>query len=334
MSKTDVQKIYIDEDPNATLTHETCPECAKQGKTFNLRYMHINYEEAVYKCSSPDCMFPYRNFKFKNFVEKTVYRYNVASSEDDTDNEDVDNWLDSLSFSPAKTQKAQNETYSSSEQAFSHAMDQLQDELNEILSSHCKEIEKSASDISPSPSPPPLLPEKTEKTPQKKPQSDKPRKLSKCYDFIRQKSGGTLDVPKVKDTPEHNLTQSTSFKVPHQPVKEAINSLKMNLQSPKKHRSGRSSKRHSKTPVAPQSSPKKPKKGSETDRSQALSFLNHVEMFNKCQKEPENIPMDTQTTDIPFRIDILPLYSEPQISSFNNSLGLKIKVEENKFSYY
>lgn len=274
--------------------------------------MYLNFEEAVYKCSSPHCMFPYQNFKFKNFTDKTVYRYKIPPSDDSDSDHDV-SWIDSLPFSPARTQKSISTTESSQSEAFSNAMDQLQTELNEILSSHCKDIDKEP-------------PKVVEKTPPRKPQIEKPKKLSKCYDFIRQKSGGNL----MENSLNNSKNPATSFKVPV-PMKEAMNSLKMNSQSPKKHRSGRSSKRHAKQPISRSSSPKVPKleKGSDVDRSQALSFLNHVEMFNRTQNEAESAK--EATNDIPIRIDILPFFNEPD---FNGSGDFRIKVEENRFSYY
>lgn len=289
------------------------------GKVFNLRYMYLNLEEAVYKCSSPDCMFPYRNFKFKNYADKTVYRYKIVSSEDvEAQSGSLQcSWIDSLPISPVKVAQPVPVTETNPTQAFSNAMDQLQTELNDILSSHCNDFETLESDSSPSRS---IKIEKGSVHVPKSPiKSEKPRKLSKCYDFIRQKSGGL-------DPPTDTQGQSNSFKIPIQPGTDAFNAYKVNLQSPKKHRSGRSSKRHFKyLPVSHKSLKlKEPKmeKINEEDRSQALSFLNHVESFNKSLVNSEVVESDSP---VPILINVLP-QEAPE--------NLVIKVEGGSFNYY
>lgn len=49
--------------------------CAKQGTQQHLRFFHVNINEAVYKCNSSTCLYPFRNFIYKNFTDNTVYRY-------------------------------------------------------------------------------------------------------------------------------------------------------------------------------------------------------------------------------------------------------------------
>lgn len=54
---------------------EPCPECTKTGKENFLKYSYVNLEEAIYKCESPACLYPFRNFKYKNFADRTIFRY-------------------------------------------------------------------------------------------------------------------------------------------------------------------------------------------------------------------------------------------------------------------
>lgn len=275
-------------------------------------------------------MFPHRNFKFKNYTDKTVYRYKIVSSENIEDGHVDVSWIDALPISPMKGQgrnHVEPVQEANSTQAFSNAMDQLQTELNDILSSHCNDFEGSDSSGD-------VMSVKTEKDSRllskSTVKSEKPRKLSKCYDFIRQKSGGmeSISLPTTTTT-----DASTSFKIPSQPVKEAFNSQKTNLQSnPKKHRTGRSSKRNTKhLLVTPNKSCnlKEPKLENinDEDRSQALSFLNHVEQFNKIpitESQVNNHP-------IPITIEVLPQWNAAEV---DNPENVVIKVEANSFNYY
>lgn len=298
--------------------------------------MYLNFEEAVYKCSSPSCMFPYQNFKFKNYTDKTVYRYKITSSEhvENGSEQNVEgSWIDSLPISTVSDKSSVESVpipmlETNPTQAFSDAMDQLQMELNDILSSHCNGIEK-LEEISSDSS----LVKTSVLVPKISPiKSEKPRKLSKCYDFIRQKSGGTLD----STVPQDNLNQSSSsFKIPTQPAKESVNSQIQHLQSPKKHRSGR--KRHSKqVPVTTKSSSPKKQKEEENivdvkpmlDRTQAISFLNHVEQFNKTKCESVQPEI---SKPLPFTIEVLPQWN---VNRVQNAQNVMIKVEGNNFNYY
>lgn len=264
-------------------------------------------------------MFPYQNFKFKNYTDKTVYRYKIISSEhvENASEQNVEgNWIDSLPISAVSDESSVElatipmlETTPT--QAFSDAMDQLQMELNDILSSHCNVIEKSEEISSDS-----SLVKTSVHVPKISPiKSEKPRKLSKCYDFIRQKSGGMLD----SSVPQGNQNQRTSsFKIPTQPAKESVNSHIQHLQSPKKHRSGR--KRHSKqVPLTTKSS--SPKKLKEEkiidvkpmlDRTQAISFLNHVEQFNKTKCESIQPEI---SKPLPFTIEVLPQWNVNRVQN-------------------
>uniref|UniRef100_A0A336LKJ7 CSON009972 protein n=1 Tax=Culicoides sonorensis TaxID=179676 RepID=A0A336LKJ7_CULSO len=310
MTKIIAQKIYIDEDPNLTMDHEPCPECAKIGKTFNLRYMYLNLEEAVYKCSSPDCMFPYRNFKFKNFTDQTVYKYKIISSENDESkysNEISDtSWIESLSFSPIKRQENSSSAITSNGLDFldvvssdtidriknSNAMDQLQSELNDILSSHVN----FESDTSlPKQSEPEKIPiqikrstekiQPTQSLVAKSVNQIKPKKLSKCYDFIRQKSGDQSN-------------DGSTFKIPSYPLKDAVK-----IKSPKKHHSSKSSRKshhHHHKHKSKHSLDKKNEQitenSSDDERLQAISYLNHVECFNKTQIQDDCVPITHEIT--------------------------------------
>lgn len=79
--KIKVHKTYINEDPNVEdVTH--CPKCWSRNQQSSVRYMYINLNEAIYKCESASCMYPFRNFKFKNYTDKTVYYYTALDAEE------------------------------------------------------------------------------------------------------------------------------------------------------------------------------------------------------------------------------------------------------------
>lgn len=40
-----------------------------------MRYFYLNLDEAIWKCSSETCLYPFENFRFKNFNENKVYVY-------------------------------------------------------------------------------------------------------------------------------------------------------------------------------------------------------------------------------------------------------------------
>lgn len=45
--------------------------------------MHVNIDEAVYKCESSACLFPFHNFKYKNFTDRTIFRYERINTTDE-----------------------------------------------------------------------------------------------------------------------------------------------------------------------------------------------------------------------------------------------------------
>lgn len=66
-------------------------------------------DEAVYKCESTACLYPFRNFKYKNYVDRTIFRYErimdasaldqkIFTSPTKIESDDMDNfnlsWLD------------------------------------------------------------------------------------------------------------------------------------------------------------------------------------------------------------------------------------------------
>lgn len=59
-----------------------CPGCSERNRKSGFRYFFVNEHEAIYKCESSDCLFPFREFIFKNFTDNTVYRYQNASQRD------------------------------------------------------------------------------------------------------------------------------------------------------------------------------------------------------------------------------------------------------------
>lgn len=78
-----------------------------------LKYFYVNIDEAVYKCESTACLYPFRNFKYKNYVDRTIFRYEritetgesnldsnhkILTSPTKIENDDIDefnlNWLD------------------------------------------------------------------------------------------------------------------------------------------------------------------------------------------------------------------------------------------------
>lgn len=58
-----------------TQNTEKCPECETHGKAHNLRYFYISLEEAIYKCSNTQCLYPFENFIFKDLKDNSVYYY-------------------------------------------------------------------------------------------------------------------------------------------------------------------------------------------------------------------------------------------------------------------
>ncbi|XP_065091918.1 uncharacterized protein LOC135712791 [Ochlerotatus camptorhynchus] len=80
-SKTiNIRRVYVNEDPNTEET-EPCPKCMARNHQSTVRYMYVNLQEAIYKCESPFCMYPFQNFKFKNYTDNTVYYYSSAAEE-------------------------------------------------------------------------------------------------------------------------------------------------------------------------------------------------------------------------------------------------------------
>lgn len=69
-----IRKVYVNEDPNQEDT-VPCPKCIARNRKSSVRYMYVNIQEAIYKCESPECMYPFQNFKFKNYTDNTVYFY-------------------------------------------------------------------------------------------------------------------------------------------------------------------------------------------------------------------------------------------------------------------
>ncbi|XP_055705817.1 uncharacterized protein LOC129803355 [Phlebotomus papatasi] len=78
-----LEKIFLDDDIEVTSLYPSmCPDCSERNKKSGFRYFFVNEHEAVYKCESSDCLFPFREFIFKNFTDNTVYRYQKVSQGD------------------------------------------------------------------------------------------------------------------------------------------------------------------------------------------------------------------------------------------------------------
>lgn len=82
----------------------------ESGQQRYLKYIYVNMDEAVYKCESTACLYPFRNFKYKNYVDRTIFRYErimeasaldqkIFTSPTKIESDDMDNfnlsWLDS-----------------------------------------------------------------------------------------------------------------------------------------------------------------------------------------------------------------------------------------------
>lgn len=60
---------------------ELCPRCESNNEKNYLRFFFVNLDEAIYKCSSSKCLYPFKNFKFKNFKERSFYIYKPIESQ-------------------------------------------------------------------------------------------------------------------------------------------------------------------------------------------------------------------------------------------------------------
>uniref|UniRef100_A0AAG5D197 Uncharacterized protein n=1 Tax=Anopheles atroparvus TaxID=41427 RepID=A0AAG5D197_ANOAO len=78
-SKVSIKKNYINEDPTKEET-VPCPQCSQRNLHHMVRYLYLNFKEAIYKCEASDCMYPFKNFKYKNYDDNTVYHYQPLSS--------------------------------------------------------------------------------------------------------------------------------------------------------------------------------------------------------------------------------------------------------------
>lgn len=48
-----------------------------------LKYLYVNIDEAVYKCESSSCLYPFRDFRYKNYADRTIFRYERISGTDE-----------------------------------------------------------------------------------------------------------------------------------------------------------------------------------------------------------------------------------------------------------
>lgn len=64
-------------------TKVLCPACMETGQQRFLKYLYVNINEAVYKCESSTCLYPFRDFKYKNYADRTIFRYERISETDE-----------------------------------------------------------------------------------------------------------------------------------------------------------------------------------------------------------------------------------------------------------
>ncbi|XP_037033574.1 uncharacterized protein LOC119072455 [Bradysia coprophila] len=81
--KWNARKVLLSE-PFDEERKELCPKCRTVGKESLLKYSYVNLDEAIYKCESPTCLYPFRNFKYKNFVDRTIFRYERIAETNDS----------------------------------------------------------------------------------------------------------------------------------------------------------------------------------------------------------------------------------------------------------
>ncbi|KAG4069086.1 hypothetical protein HA402_008397 [Bradysia odoriphaga] len=120
--KWNARKVLLSE-PFDEERKELCPQCRSAGKERFLKYSYVNLDEAIYKCESPACLYPFRNFKYKNFVDRTIFRYERIAETNDTK-------TDQKTFtSPTKI-----ETHDIDEFNISWLCDTYADDLDSIIS--------------------------------------------------------------------------------------------------------------------------------------------------------------------------------------------------------
>lgn len=296
-------------------------------------------------------MFPYKNFKFKNYTDKTVYRYKVLSTEEVSEMGNECNFSDFIQTTPKKENLGINSMITPSPTkpiiktvsteklldmnfdfldvaspttinriSHSDAMEELQSQLDNILSSHCNSLNTLENSIVPlntvdaapvkSETPKSLI--NIEKS---KPKSVPVKKLSKCFDFLEHKVG-------VKSS--SRIETIEQFKVPLTPGKQRIQSSSINhatLPHNKHRRHRHKHHRHpdSRTDIKHEINPEKISMAS---RSYALEYLKHYEIY---KSETSKKPILFELGQIPVDIEIV-----PQINYYENEidpLSVQIKQE-------
>lgn len=164
---------------------ELCPACANAGKQRFLKYSNVNMEEAVYKCESTTCLYPFRNFKYKNFVDRTIFRYervddgktrqSIFTSPTKIENNDMDcfnvNWLD--------------DTFTDDlDSILSAPSDGQSCDMKDIIANICNGADASSSSS----------------TEIVGPTNEPVAKLSKCYEFIKRLSPTKGSHPNKAET--------------------------------------------------------------------------------------------------------------------------------------
>ncbi|XP_059608988.1 SUMO-specific isopeptidase USPL1-like [Phlebotomus argentipes] len=102
-----LEKTFFGSDFEASSQYPViCPECCEKNQKSGLRFMFVNEEEAVFKCESSDCLYPFREFIFKNITDNTVYRYQPSLTRDSErhfvppapDFSNIDSLMDEISY--------------------------------------------------------------------------------------------------------------------------------------------------------------------------------------------------------------------------------------------
>lgn len=307
--------------------------------------MYISLEEAIYKCSGRSCMFPYRNFKFKNYTDKTVYRYKILSTEEvpETGNEcNLSDFIQttpkkmnlginsSITPSPTKPIAKNASTEKSLDMNFdfldiaspatinrishSDAMEELQSQLDNILSSHCNVLDSVENSIEPLHTISPTSvksgsPKSSPKIEKSKPKSVPVKKLTKCFDFLEQKAG-------VKSSIRTDIIDP--FKVPLTPGKQPTQSINHYNHKQKRHKHKHHHHYHSRAEIKQESSPEKINNAS---RLYALEYLKHYEIF---KSETSKKPIFFELGQVPVDIEI-----SPQINCYETEIyPLNIQIKE------
>lgn len=297
------RKVFIDEDPIQPEPQEPCPECRKRCVESTMRYMFINYDLAVYKCSGLNCLYPYENFKYKNYKDRTVYQLEVIKVTQNDSHLPTGSMMmmgDDFSseFSPFGV-SADDRPYSYQSQpvdtAFldtdetklqkkKDAIEKLESELHDLLSEHVDlgdpvkaQTTKIKFEM--------LTPSSSPTISTSEPEPPKRRKLLKAYEFL-ERTLGTKAEKQSGETDE-------PFKVP------ALPSDHQAISTPRRHHHHHHSHHHHKSPKSQYKDYKLPKEvRSPVKAQQPAMFLKHIERQQVLLTDLSPVP-------VPIKIEVL-----------------------------